>query len=128
MPKLKKNSKANKSKTVSSRIGSKVKKSSRKSQPKDNYLKTQLMVGTARILLKAAAFAANAALYNKEVGRRLNKRSHEALQVVGQLARGIKDDIKEGVKAAKKAQLKNTTFNKKISAGKKAVKKTRSRR
>lgn len=103
-------------KSVSSSIKakSKVKKSSPKRQ--ENYFKKQFMVNAAKLLVKTAAIAANAALYNKEVGKRLNKRSKEALGVVSQLARGVKSDIEEGVKAARAAK------KRKLAAGKTAKK------
>ena len=93
------------------RVTRKNPKRNKRVTKKDNYFKKQLMVMAARLLVQTAAVAANAALYNKEVGKRLNKRSHEALQVVGQLAKGVREDIRAGVKAAnavkkRKAQVK----------------------
>jgi len=104
--------------TAKSKKSVHTKKAIKKSrQPKikntRSFITEQLMIGVGKVLVKVAAFTANAAIYNKEVGKRLDKRAHVALQVVGQLAQGVKEDIREGVKAAntakkRKAQLKKT--------------------
>lgn len=95
----------------------------RTSRQKDSLIKEKVLQSAAKILVRVAAFSANAALYNKEVGKRLDKRAKEALQVVGELAQGVKQDIKEGVRAAEVAKrrksLPKKTAPKKTSKAKK---------
>lgn len=107
--------------TSSIRAKSKLKKSAPKKE--ENYFKKQFMLNAGKFLVKTAAIAANAALYNKEVGKRLSKRSREALGVVGQLAQGVKSDITEGVKAARAAKKRKL-----VSVKTKAVKKKKTSR
>ncbi len=115
MPKQAK--KLSKTSRVNKTTKTKVKKTSPRKE--ENYFKKQFMVNAAKLLVKTAAIAANAALYNKEVGKRLTKRSKEALVVVGQLAQGVKSDISEGVKAARAAKKRRLASAKNKTAAKK---------
>ncbi|KKQ67361.1 MAG: hypothetical protein US86_C0001G0288 [Candidatus Daviesbacteria bacterium GW2011_GWA2_38_24] len=73
---------------------------------KDNFLKEKFLSSTANLLIKAVSIAANAAIVNREVGKRLNRRGKEALTIVSQLAVDVRNDVKQGVRAAKKIQAK----------------------
>lgn len=85
------------------------KKTKAKKENRENPFKQKVLSVAADVLLKAASFAANAALYNKEVSKRVTRRSHEALQIVsglGQLAQNVTKDVRAGIKAANEVRTK----------------------
>ena len=94
------------------------KKAIRKAK-RENPFKQKVLNAAANVLLKPASFAANAALYNKEVSKRVSKRSQEALQIVsglGKLAQSVKEDVRAGIKAAN--EVRRSRKPKKVALGK----------
>src|SRR3989344_2984917 len=81
---------------------------------KDNFLKEKFLSSTANLLIKAVSIAANAAIVNREVGKRLNRRGKEALTIVSQLAVDVRNDVKQGVRAATNHSLRSGSLLRQI--------------